>query len=78
MLRYELESLQEKIVNNQEEEIHELVGLMKSCVENCRLSFNKVGKQVQGYEQNVKLLKGEKDSLLKECQRLNDIIKQGA
>lgn len=63
MLRYELESLHEKIVNNREEEIHGLAGLVKSCVEKCRLSFNKVGKQVQGYEQNVKLLKGEKTAL---------------
>ena len=78
ILRSALESLHEKIVNNQEGEILGLADLVKSCVEKCHLSFDKVGKQVQDYEQNVKLLQDEKDSLLKECQRLNDVIKQGA
>ena len=73
-LRSELESLQEKIVNNQEEEVQKLAGLVNSCVEKCNLSFNKVGKQVRDYEQIVRLLKEEKDTLSKECQRLNNII----
>ena len=70
-LRSELESLQEKIVNSQEEEIQKLAGLVNSCVEKCCLSFDKVGKQIQDYEQNVRLLKEEKDSLSREYQRLN-------
>ena len=70
-LRSELESLQKKIVNCQEEEVQKLAGLVNSCVEKCRLSFDKVGKQIQDYEQNVRLLKEEKDSLSREYQRLN-------
>ena len=70
-LRSELESLQEKIVSSQEEEVQKLVGLVNSCVEKCRLSFDKVGKEIQGYEQNVRLLKEEKDSLSRKYQRLN-------
>ena len=62
MLRSELESLQEKIVNNQEEEVQKLAGLVNSCVEKCRLSFAKVGKQVQDYE----LLKEENERLSKQ------------
>ena len=74
-LRSELESLlQEKIVNSQEEEVQKLTGLVNSCVEKCRLSFAKVGKQIQDYEQNVRLLKEERDSLSKECQHLKNTI----
>ena len=73
-LRSELESLQEKIVNSQEEEVQKLAGLVNSCVEKCRLSFVKVGKQIQDYEQNVRLLKEERDSLSKECQHLKTTI----
>lgn len=73
-LRSGLESLQEKIVNSQEEEVQELAGLVSSCVEKCRLSFDKVGKQIQDYKQNVKLLKEENEHLSKQCQRLNNII----
>jgi hypothetical protein len=66
-LRSELESLQEKIVNNQEKEVQQLASLINSCVEMCHLSFAKVGKQIQDYE----LLKEENGRLSKECQRLN-------
>ena len=62
MLRSELESLQEKIVSSQEEEVQKLAGLVNSCVEKCRLSFDKVGKQVQDYE----LLKEENERLSKQ------------
>ena len=73
-LRSELKSLQEKIVNSQDEEVQELAGLINSCVEECRLSFAKVGKQVQDYEQNIKLLKEENEHLSKQYQHLNNII----
>ena len=73
-LRSELESLQEKIVNSQEEEVQKLAGLVNSCVEKCCLSFAKVEKQIQDYEQNVRLLKEERDSLSKEYQHLKNTI----
>ena len=78
MLRTDLESLHRKMIDTSEEVIQGLSGLVKSCIEKCRLSIDKVGKQVQEYDQNVKQLSDEKDSLLKECQCLDSIIKQGA
>ena len=74
LLRFKLESLHKKVINIQEEEIQELV---KFCFETCRLGFDKVGKQVQTYEQKVKQLEEERDHLLKECQYLKDIDEQG-
>ena len=70
VLRSELESLHEKI---QKEETQGIAGVIKSCVENCHLIFDKVGRLVQSYEQ----LKEEKDCLMEQCQRLKDIIEQG-
>ena len=72
-LRSELESLQEKIISSQEEEVQKLASLVNSCVEKCRLSFDKVAKEIQDYEQNVRLLEEEKDSLSREHQHLNVI-----
>jgi uncharacterized protein YutE (UPF0331/DUF86 family) len=72
-LRSELESLQEKIVNNQEKEVQQLAGLVNSCVETCRLSFDKLGKEVKDYDQNIRLLKEENERLSKEYQCLNNI-----
>jgi RNA polymerase-binding transcription factor DksA len=71
-LRSELESLQEKI-QEREVQVLELAGLVNSCVEKCHLSFAKMGKEVRDYEQSVRLLKEEKDSLSKECEHLKNI-----
>jgi cell shape-determining protein MreC len=69
LLRSELKSLQEIVVNNQEKKVQELADLVDSCVEKCRLSFDKLGKQFKDYE----LLKEENERLSKECQRLSNI-----
>ena len=73
MLRSELESLYEKLFNNQQEEMKGLAAHMNSCIEKCRLCFDKVGKQIQTYEHSLKQLKEEKDDLLKQCQDLKNI-----
>lgn len=63
------------MINNSEEVVQGLASLVKSCIEKCRLSFDKVGKQVQDYEQKIKQLSDEKDRIFKEWQYLH---KQGA
>ena len=77
MLRSDLDSLYEKVTTVQEEEIQGLAHRVHICLEKCRLIFDKVGKEVEDYKRSTKQLKEERDHLLKEHQRLNDIIEQG-